>query len=302
MNTQFINEHNEWRWVAMFDQKHCRESGIRFVERHGVGAPIVFLHGIGSNAGSFLPLFQALPDHLHLIAWNAPGYSGSREIDKPWPVAKDYAQALAGFLDALALPAVRLLGHSLGTLVAAEFARLFPERVDRLVLAAAAAGYGLPVDAALDGKLAARLDDLATMGAARFAKSRAPRLVFAPEQNRACVAKVEAAMSRITPSGYGQAVRMLASGDLAGSVAQLQAPPDFLLGAEDQVTPRAQTDRVMAAWSAAHGGHPRLSVIEGAGHAVYVQKPEQCAAAICGFFGVDAPSQFSGDMRGKVGE
>jgi pimeloyl-ACP methyl ester carboxylesterase len=257
-----------------------RAAGIACLERPGPGPVLVLLHGIGSNARSFTPLIDRLPG-FRIIAWNAPGYGGSAPLPGDWPLADDYARALREMLDALDIRRASLLGHSLGTLVAAAFARAFPERVDRLVLAACAAGYRVPQGGALPAAVAARIDDLTRLGPAEFARTRAARLIHDPDRNPELVAKVQDAMAHVDPKGYAQAVRMLASGDLAASLRGVEVPAGFIIGAQDLVTPEAQT----LAAAEALGGTPRIERIDGAGHAVYLQKPDAFAAAILRLMG-----------------
>ncbi|MCK0150120.1 alpha/beta hydrolase [Marivita sp. S6314] len=268
---------------ATFDPgllRHFEVGGIHALERPGTGPAVVFLHGIGSNSDSFQALFNAIPLGARLIAWNAPGYLSSSALDVAFPTARDYARALTGFLDALGLDQVHLVGHSLGTLIAAEFALHAPTRIASLTLAAAAQGYEIPAGQPMPEKVARRLDDLKALGIAAFAETRAPGLVFEPENNPHVVAQVRAGMERINPEGYAQAVRMLASGSLSAMVARLQVKPAFILGAEDRITPMTQTQAAMDAWAKTHGAVPKCLTIPGAGHAVYIQAPEAFAAAL----------------------
>ena len=260
--------------------RHEQANGISFVERPGPGPAVLFLHGIGSNAHSFETLFKHMPATLRLIAWNAPGYLSSDGLKVQDPQAADYAGALERLLGDLGLDTVHLVGHSLGSLVAAAFAERAPERIASLTLAASAQGYGIEAGAPLSPKVAKRLDDLAELGAEKFAETRAPRLVFEPDLNPSVVERVRTQMARINPEGYAQAVHMLASGDLAKSVARVRRKPGFIVGSEDRVTPIEQTIAAADAWDAAYGEAPRIVSIPDAGHAVYVQEPRQFADAL----------------------
>jgi pimeloyl-ACP methyl ester carboxylesterase len=255
-------------------------TGLTWEGRDGPGPTVVWLHGIGSNAGSFRTVFDHMPARFRLVSWNAPGYGGSRPLDAPWPIAQDYAEALRGFLDALHVERVVLVGHSLGTLIASAFARLWPERVSILVLAASACGYRVPRGSALPEKVAARITDLTTLGPTAFAKARAPRLVFAPDANPGLVHQVETAMAAVDPAGYAQAVHMLATGDLEDTLKAVRVPVGFIIGAQDVVTPRDQTLRAARAVQSATGQTPEIHEIEGAGHAVYLQKPAEFTDAL----------------------
>src|SRR5262245_55768738 len=96
------------------------------------GIPLVLLHGIGSRSFSFSPLIEALDPARRAIAWDAPGYGASRPLDIAKPVVADYAAEVLELLDAMGISTVDLLGHSLGTLIAAHIAALAPARVRRL--------------------------------------------------------------------------------------------------------------------------------------------------------------------------
>ena len=251
-------------------------AGIGWREHQGDGPALMALHGIGSEARAFDAVAEALPG-WRVIAWEAPGYGPSTPLAMEWPTAADYADALARLLDALSLPQVHLLGHSLGTLIGAAFARAHPQRVCTLTLASCAQGGGAQ-PGTLPAKQAARLDDLAALGASEFARTRAPRLIFQPDQNPALVAAVTDGMSKIRMPGYAQAVRMLASGDLAADCAALTVPSAVVVGAEDIVTPPVQSQTAHAALPAAIRG--AFTLIPGAGHALHQQAPAALAAAI----------------------
>lgn len=221
-----------------------------------------------------------------MLIWNAPGYLASEPVDNPRPTAGTYAERLKRFLDDLDISSVHLVGHSLGTLIAASFARRFPDRVEGLVLASAAQGYGVLEDEEMPAKVQARIDDLDRLGPKAFAASRAANLVYDPDENAHLVACVESGMAQINPSGYAQAVRLLASGDLAGDLRAVSIQPRFIIGTEDRVTPIAQTRAAAAAWEDAHDSRPPVCEIAGAGHAVYMQKPQEFCSALVRFLQV----------------
>ena len=41
-------------------------------------------------------VLEALGEHFHVIAWDAPGYGGSGDLPQATPAPADYAEALAG--------------------------------------------------------------------------------------------------------------------------------------------------------------------------------------------------------------
>ncbi|MCC5992192.1 MAG: alpha/beta hydrolase [Rhodobacteraceae bacterium] len=253
-------------------------NGLAWRERPGTGPVLVCLHGIGSGPHGFDALAAHLPDDIRMIAWSAPGYGDSQPLARDWPVARDYAEALAALVAALGLGRFHLLGHSLGTLIAADYAAHHPQQVAGLILVSCAQGMGVPPGADLPAKAAARLSDLEQMGPLAFARARAPRLVHEPAAHPDLVAAIADTMAKIRLPGYAQAVRMLSSGDLAGAVRSLRAPTTIVVGAQDIVTPPAQS---RGAWDALPPAARRhFALLPETGHAAPQQAPAALARII----------------------
>ncbi len=242
---------------------------------------IVFLHGIGGNAATFVPLFEAWTGGQRLVAWDAPGYGGTASLSEPWPAARDYAARLNALRIALGAPVIDVVGQSLGCLIAGAYARHWPQHVRRIALMAPALGNRVLLGSPLPDAVKARIDDIVALGPTAFAERRAPRLVHRAEDRKPVVAIVRRAMAALEPGSYGQACRMLASGDLLDEARHVQARALVLNGADDVVTPVANAESLAAAFSART---PTLCiVIADAGHAVSIEHPDLVAGHLRAF-------------------
>lgn len=219
----------------------------------------VLLHGIGSASASWLQQLRqvatgSMPG-LRVLAWDAPGYGGSAPLSTPMPGARDYAQRLWAWLDALGAQAAGplvLAGHSLGALMAAAATALQPQRVRRLVLLAPAQGH-VRLDAVeRQKKLDDRLATLARFGPAGMAERRAAAML-SPQASAEQVAFIAQVMAAIDPAGYTQAAHMLSGGDIDADLAGLRCPVQVAGGSADTVTPadgcQALARRIGAAWT-----------------------------------------------------
>lgn len=250
-------------------------AGIGFLRRpaHGAQQTLLLLHGIGSNARSFLPLISALPPQIDVIAWNAPGYADSARLAETAPTPRDYADALATLLDSLGIARVALAGHSLGALFAASFAARHPARVAVLALLSPAIGYNVPAGAPLPAAVQARIDEIGALGPAAFAAKRAARLVGSPDRKPHIVAAVETAMAQVDPAGYAQAVRALGAGHLLADASAIAAPTLVAVGTADVITPPENARAIHARLKQAAGYHE----INGTGHALPQEEPAAVA-------------------------
>jgi esterase len=117
-----------------FTSRNIGVGGLTFhyVDWGGSGAPLVMLHGLSGHARTWDHTAAALSDRYHVLALDQRGHG-----DSDW--APEYglrpmAQDLLGWLDALDLSEVTLMGLSMGGLVSFVFAAAHPDRVARMVI------------------------------------------------------------------------------------------------------------------------------------------------------------------------
>jgi Predicted hydrolases or acyltransferases (alpha/beta hydrolase superfamily) len=116
-------------------------AGLRIgFERAGEGPALVLLHGGFSDSRQWRRQLDSLSDEFTVVAWDAPGCGRSSDPPETFR-ACDYADCLAGFIEALGLGRPHLLGHSFGGMLALELYRLHPAVPRTLVLTATYAGW-----------------------------------------------------------------------------------------------------------------------------------------------------------------
>ena len=114
---------------------HLHGRTVAYREHRGTGIPILLVHGIGSSADTWQPVFDLLVEHgAAVIAVDLPGHGESSKERGDYSLGA-MASTLRDLLDLLGYERVHLVGHSLGGGISLQFAYQFPERVDRLVLA-----------------------------------------------------------------------------------------------------------------------------------------------------------------------
>ncbi|MDG2243131.1 MAG: alpha/beta fold hydrolase [Rhodospirillaceae bacterium] len=101
--------------------------------RAGSGPPVVLLHMSPRSSAELEPLMRAWSDTFTLIAPDTPGYGASDPLPEKENGAlfdlSDFADALLTFADTLGLDRFGLYGHHTGAMIAAECARLYPDRL-----------------------------------------------------------------------------------------------------------------------------------------------------------------------------
>lgn len=248
----------------------------------GAGSPLLLLHGIGSGAASWGAQLEGLSGAAHVIAWNAPGYGESQPFAPQAPRVGDYAKSIADLLDALGVECCDIVGHSLGALMAGRFARDYSSRVRSLTLAGCAIGHARLDAGERQRLLDSRIGDVEQLGARGMAEKRGPRLLSS-QASEAMRRQVIDTMASVDSQGYAQAARMLSQGDMLDDLAHLRddLPVQFIYGSADVITPPAANLRAAAALPRAP-----VHVLEGAGHALYLEQADAFNALIAAFLGV----------------
>ena len=257
------------------------------VERDGSGPPLLLLHGFTGSTITWSTLRAALRDRFELLIIDLPGHGRSSAPTDPARYALPrVADDIARVLDALDVARTAVLGYSMGARTALQFALAHPERVSALVLESASPGIGDPTErsarVAADGALAASIE---REGIETFVDRWEKLPLWASQVALGPVTRARLRAERLAqrPEGLANSLRGAGAGvespvtERLGSIA---APVLLIVGALDTkyvALGRAMQERLPDA---------RLEVVENAGHAVHLERPEAFAALVGGF--VDA--------------
>ncbi|NUT58279.1 MAG: alpha/beta hydrolase, partial [Agromyces sp.] len=103
---------------AFGDSRDWTEESERLADR----ADVVAWDAPGCGGSSDVPIgwtdeSERLADRADVVAWDAPGCGGSSDVPIGW-TDEDWADAIAGFVDALGLDRPVICGLSLGSVLA----------------------------------------------------------------------------------------------------------------------------------------------------------------------------------------
>jgi pimeloyl-ACP methyl ester carboxylesterase len=120
---------------------HAEVNGLSVAyERTGDGPALVLLHGFTHDSRVWRPQLEGLSGDFTMIAWDAPGAGQSADPAETFGIG-EWADCLAGLLDAAEIHRAHVVGLSWGGLLAQEFYRRHAARVQSLVLADTYAGW-----------------------------------------------------------------------------------------------------------------------------------------------------------------
>jgi pimeloyl-ACP methyl ester carboxylesterase len=254
--------------------EHVDIEGVRIAyTRAGSGPPLVMVHGAPADSRTWDWMVPDLARDHTVVAWDAPGFGQSSDIDDTWRAAQ-FADALAAFIAALGLERPHVVGHSFGTMVALTLVERHPASAGSLVLVGGYAGWAgsLPPD-----EVARRLKMF--VGMADLGDSFDPRSypglftdLIPSDRDAALVTMMR---DNIRPATIRAAGYVGAETDLRPMLARVDAPTLVLHGEADARSPLANAE-------ALHAAIPRsqLAVLPRLGHACMVEDPEACVTAI----------------------
>lgn len=263
------------------------EDGLRLATfetgRSDAGAPILLLvHGLGHwTQAAWDRLAPELAERYRIVSLDLPGFGASCKPDIEYRLPF-YAGVLRRFMDARGIERAILAGHSLGGLIAADFAQQSPERVLALALIDPAGFMRTPklLLRAVASKPAGWLFKLTpTPGFVRRTMDQAmhdPRNVSAEIHARAYSLALEPAVRRAFARVYAGALQeMLDLSGLHGRLARYRGPVLLAWGRHDAYIP-------LAALRNARAVYPQASAVifEHSGHCPNVEEPEALAAQL----------------------
>lgn len=256
----------EWR---------CPDGRTLTYREAGSGPPLVLVHGWAMSSAAFCEAIQELSDEFRVLAPDLPGHGGSTEtVDYSLDALAD---DLLGWMEALDLGDIRLLGWSLGGQVALRLAVRAEPRLARLLLIATTPRFtaddewlhGLPdgqvriMARGLKRRFAATLDDFFSQQfvagelgdeRSRLLWQRVAPTVQAPRQ--------EAALATL---------ETLRLSDLRQEVNRLALSSLIMHGTEDVIIPHSA-----GCYLAEQLPQSKFHTMPGLGHAPFLSRPQEC--------------------------
>ena len=110
------------------------EGGRLFYIVEGAGRPVVFLHGAPGDHSMWNPQVAAFAPGFRVGRYDIRGFGQSRTEPPPAPGSYSRIQDLSSVLERLDFRSTHLVGYSMGSGIAVNFAFKHPDRVERLVL------------------------------------------------------------------------------------------------------------------------------------------------------------------------
>jgi pimeloyl-ACP methyl ester carboxylesterase len=233
---------------------------------------IVLLHGAGFDHSTWALHSRWFAHHGHgVLAPDLPGHG--RTSGAPLATIADMAEWTAALIDAAGVATARLVGHSMGSLIALETAARHPAKVSALSLIGTAATMTVGPDLlkAAEANDHAAIDMVSIWGLgfqAELGGSLAPGLWMHSGAQRV--------LERCRPGVlFNDLSACNAYQNALAAAAQIKVPATFILGERDMMTP-AKAGKALAAALP----NSRTVVLRGAGHMMMAEQPDQLLAAL----------------------
>jgi pimeloyl-ACP methyl ester carboxylesterase len=251
--------------------------GLRIASaRAGGGPPLVLLHGGWGDHRHWRRQLEGLSGDFTVVAWDAPGCGSSSDPPADW-LMPDYADCLAGWLEAAGIERPHVVGLSWGGALALELYGRHPGVPASLVLAGAYAGWAgsLPPEVVkerlerVEAEIDCPVEEWAPAYLPSFFTGAAP-----PE----LADELLAVMQDVRPGGTRTMLRAMAECDLRDVLPRIDVPTLLVYGELDVRSP-------LPVAKALHASIPgsRLVVLPGVGHLANVERADEFNAAVRDF-------------------
>jgi pimeloyl-ACP methyl ester carboxylesterase len=238
----------------------------------GHGPPVLLIHGVGLNADAWEPQIATLSSRRRVIAIDMPGH-GKSDLLPDGAGLGDFVAEIAGFIDAMGLSPVPVVGHSMGALIALGLALDYPEKVAAVVALNAVFCRDPVARSAVEAR-AAQL----TGGA--FEVTGPVARWFPNDPNGPLARRAADWLHAVDPKGYATAYHVFATADHVheGRLGELLCRALFMTGVSDPNSTPVMSDRM--AREATYG---RSVALPGARHMMHLTHPMEVSRTIDSF-------------------
>lgn len=253
-------------------------AGALYYEEAGAGEPLLLIAGFGANTTAWRMLRPALEPHFRLIMLDNRGAGRSAVPPGPYTTAQ-MADDAAALLRRLGVAQARVLGNSMGGMIAQELALRHPARVGRLVLYATAACPTPLLQRLLEAQNRAIQSGMTPADRALWVLPwmHSPAWVARQAAGSADGPEPEDAWPASDTGLMAQSHAVIAH-DTRARLPQITAPTLVLSAAEDILTPAAGGQELAAGIP-----HARFQLLPRGGHVADLEYPEDVGGALRAF-------------------
>lgn len=231
----------------------------------GTGAPLLFVHGLGSSSQDWTAQVDHFADHYRVLRIDLRGHGRSERGPSPYSIAQ-FARDVAVFLRRREAAPAHVVGLSMGGMVALELAAGAPRLVWSLVVANSVADMRLHSWRDVWFYVSRRLT-VQLLGMQRVGELLARKLFVKPSQE-ALRHKFVRRWAQNDKQAYLWSVDAIMRWSVADRLHRIDVPTLLVSSGEDY-TPVAAKKRIVAKMP-----HAELAVVDDARHALPVEKPE----------------------------
>jgi len=235
----------------------------------GEGEVLFFVHGMGCGSVNWETQYEKFSNRYRVIGWDAPGYGKSTDFETDLPSVADYAMAMVGFLDALGVGKVHLVGHSYGGIMVTAFHRAFPDRVLSLTLAQPVVGGGIDKQGGREKDIKERIKQIKKMGMSGYAAHHVPRSC-APTAAADVIAKGVELTAAMPEAGYLRQFRSLKHANIFEWTSKPRVQSMIVSGEFDRTAAKKMVEDIAKEMPGTHH-----HVIKDIGHMIYLEYPER---------------------------
>ena len=251
----------------------CDDIDVAWFEA-GRGDPLVLIHGLADDHRAWRRTVPDLMLRHRVLLYDLRGH-GQTTLGGPDGSLRQLGEDLVALFDVVEIERARIAGFSLGGTIAMRVAVDHPDRIDRLILVATSSRVGRAAAGWYRERRAMVEHEDSWL---RETLDRDTADVYAQAPNELEEGLLIRRQSTADPRGYGNACAAMAAlfeAPLDPELAKIKAPTLIVASDLDQHCPPKAAEII-------HAGIPgsRIEILNGAGHAVPVERPGELAGSI----------------------
>jgi pimeloyl-ACP methyl ester carboxylesterase len=235
-------------------------------------------HGVGRSTKFWYHWVPALARDYRVLRRDMRGHGQSADPgpNHVWSI-DELVNDMRAFMDAIGLQQAHYVGESIGGILGVVFAARWPERLKSLTICNSPTTIRRAGGEALSGRYGDVRSALAAEGSKGWGRLLIEQKIISGKDPR----HIEWVLNEWakTPTHVLQGItRTLDGADTTPMLPQIQAPTLVLAPARSPITPLSDQIAMRTLIPKA-----RIAVVEGPGHEIYVDEPEECISALLKF-------------------